>query len=270
MQVNLLVGRQVASFFEGAVAWLSYADRLYQLPLGLVGIAIGIVLLPDLSRRVRAGDEAGGRDAYSRAWEFAMLLTLPAAVALAIVPLPIVTVLFERGLFDADDSAATAVALMIYALGLPAFVLQKVLQPLYFAREDTRTPLRYALVALVVNAVAAIGLAPVIGWAAAALGTTLAAWAMVVLLARGARGLGEAARLDDRARGRTWRMALAAIVMGAVCWGLMAAMGPLWAGSTRWLALGLLVGIGGASYGGLALMLGAVRWAELRGAVRRA
>ena len=105
VQINLLVGRQVASFFEGAIAWLNYADRLYQLPLGVVGIAIGIVLLPDLSRRLRAGDEAGGRHAFSRAAEMALALTVPAAVALVVIPLPLISVLFERGAFDADRHA---------------------------------------------------------------------------------------------------------------------------------------------------------------------
>ena len=88
VQINLLVGRQVGSFFDGAVAWLSYADRLYQLPLGVVGIAIGIVLLPDLSRRLKAGDGSGGRDAVNRAAELTLALTLPAAVALMVIPVP--------------------------------------------------------------------------------------------------------------------------------------------------------------------------------------
>jgi len=97
VQINLLVGRQVASVYDGAVAWLSYADRLYQLPLGVVGIAIGIVLLPDLTRRLRAGDEAGGRDAFNRAAEISLALTIPAAIALILVPVPLTAVLFERG-----------------------------------------------------------------------------------------------------------------------------------------------------------------------------
>jgi putative peptidoglycan lipid II flippase len=159
VQINLLVGRQVGSFFDGAIAWLSFADRLYQLPLGVVGIAVGVVLLPDLSRRLRAGDDTGGREALSRAGEISMALTIPSAIALMVIPVPIVSVLFERGAFGPDDTVATALALAVYGAGLPAFVLQKVLQPLYFAREDTRTPFRYALVAMVVNAVAAVGFA---------------------------------------------------------------------------------------------------------------
>ena len=94
VQINLLVGRQVASFFDGAVVWLSLADRLYQLPLGLVGVAIGIVLLPELSRRLMAGDATGGREAFNRATEFSLLLTLPAAAALIVLPGPIVSILF--------------------------------------------------------------------------------------------------------------------------------------------------------------------------------
>ena len=152
VQINLLVGRQVASYFEGAYAWLYYADRLYQLPLGVVGIAIGVVLLPNLSRALASKDEAQGRDSYNRAIEFAMILTLPAAVALAVVPLPLISVLFERGAFLSSDSQATALALAIYGLGLPAFVGQKIIQPLYFAREDTATPFRIALIAMVINA----------------------------------------------------------------------------------------------------------------------
>ena len=126
VQVNLLVGRQVGSFFDGAVAWLSYADRLYQLPLGVVGIAIGVVLLPDLSRRLKAGDDQGGRDAINRATEFTLALTLPAAVALMVIPVPIVAVLFQRGAFGAADTLPTALAVAVYGAGLPAFVLQKV------------------------------------------------------------------------------------------------------------------------------------------------
>ena len=179
VQINLIVGRQVGSFFDGAVAWLSYADRLYQLPLGVVGIAIGVVLLPDLSRRLKAGDGSGGRDAINRATEFTLALTLPAAVALMVIPVPIVAVLFQRGAFTAADTWPTALAVAVYGAGLPAFVMQKVISPLYYAREDTRSPFRFAVHAMVVNAAIALGLAPFIGFIAAALGTTVAGWVML-------------------------------------------------------------------------------------------
>ncbi len=194
VQINLLVGRQVASYFDGAIGWLNYADRLYQLPLGVIGIAIGVVLLPELSRRLAAGDVEGQRNGFNRATEICLGLTVPAAVALMVVPVSLVTVLYQRGAFGADDTHATALALMIYGAGLPAFVLQKVLQPLYFAREDTRRPFYYAVVSLVLNAGVAIGLSPLIGFSAAAVGTTLAAWGMVAQLWFGTRRLGPVAR----------------------------------------------------------------------------
>lgn len=270
MQVNLLVGRQVASFFDGAVAWLAYADRLYQLPLGVVGIAIGVVLLPELARKVRADDPAGGQEAFSRAGEFALLLTVPAAAALMVIAVPLVSVLFERGAFGTDDTAFTALALMVYGAGLPAFVMQKVLQPLYFAREDTKAPLRYALVALVVNAAVAIGLAPVIGFMAAALGTTVAAWVMVWLLWRGSRGIGQAAEFDSRFRKRLWRIVLASAVMAGVLWFAWVSLGPL-LGTAGWryLGLALLVGIGLATYGITGQLIGALRFSEIKAALRR-
>jgi putative peptidoglycan lipid II flippase len=270
VQINLLVGRQVASFTEGAVAWLSYADRLYQLPLGVVGIAIGTVLLPDLSRRLRSGDELGGRDSFNRGCEFALALTVPAAVALVVIALPLISVLFERGAFSAQDSAQTALALAIYGVGLPAFVLQKVLQPLYYAREDTRRPFHFALVAMGVNAGVAIGLMPFIGFGAAALATTLAGWVMVWQLWRGVRGMGDAARMDARLRHRLPRIALASGVMGAVLWGLSEALGPMLAtAGLRYGALALLVFGGIVTYFGTGGLIGAFRMSDFGSALRR-
>ncbi|MFN3936214.1 MAG: murein biosynthesis integral membrane protein MurJ [Gemmobacter sp.] len=270
VQINLIVGRQVASFTEGAVAWLSYADRLYQLPLGVVGIAIGVVLLPDLSRRLRNGDTGGGRWSFNRATEFALALTLPAAVALVVIALPLVQVLFERGAFGPDDSANTALALAVYGLGLPAFVLHKVLQPLYYAREDTRRPFNYAVASMVVNAAVAVGLMPLIGFIAAALGTTVAAWSMVAQLWWGARRMGDAARPDDRLRARLWRMALASAAMGVVLFWVSVGLGPaLGTGGLRYAALGALVLIGAATYFAAGFLIGAFRRDDFRAALRR-
>ena len=270
VQVNLLVGQQVASYFDRAVGWLYAADRLYQLPLGVVGIAIGVVLLPDLSRRLAAGDDAGGRNALSRAAEVSLALTVPAAVALVAVPLPLVSVLFERGATTADDSAAIAMAVAVYGLGLPAFVIQKILQPLYFAREDTRSPFRYAVVAMVVNALVAVGLAPLIGWIAAAIATSLAAWVMVGLLSIGARPMGDVARFDARFHGRIWRIIAAALAMGAVLWGAMVVMTPFFAmAGWRYLALLGLIMIGIISYFGIGQMIGAFRLGEFKRAFQR-
>ncbi|MEO1549873.1 MAG: murein biosynthesis integral membrane protein MurJ [Pseudomonadota bacterium] len=270
VQINLLVGRQVASFTEGAVAWLSYADRLYQLPLGVVGIAIGIVLLPALTRQLQAGESQAARDSVNRALEFTLLLTLPAAVALVVVPLPLVSVLFERGAFGAEDARATALAVAIYGLGLPAFVLQKVYAPVFFARENTVTPFRFALISMVVNGVLAVGLLPVVGYLAAAIGTTMSGWVMVALLWWGARKLDPELRLDVRLTRVVPRLALAAVGMGLALLALHWALGdafvtPGW----RYGALTGLVGLGAGVYGALVLGLGALSLGDLTRALRR-
>ena len=264
VQINLLVGRQVASFFDGAIAWLSYADRLYQLPLGVVGIAIGVVLLPHLSRSLQAGDEAGSQDAFNRACEVSLALTIPAAVALIVIPIPLVSVLFERGAFTAADTQATALAVAVYGLGLPAFVMQKTLQPLFFAREDTKRPFQYAVIAMILNAVIAVGLAPVIGYIAAAIGTTATGWAMVALLWRGSRGMGSPAQFDDRFKGRIWLIVAASLGMGIMLLGLSAALG-----TPSVLRVAVLVVAGIVSYFGIGHLIGAFQLGEFRRALRR-
>ena len=270
VQINLIISRQVASGTEGAISWMSYADRLYQLPLGVVGIAIGTALLPELSRRLRAGDAEGGRDALNRGAEFALALTLPAAVALVVIAMPLVQVLYQRGAFGPDDTANTALALSAYGLGLPAFVLHKVLQPLYYAREDTRSPFRFAVWSMVVNAVFAMALMPVIGFLAAALATTVSAWIMVLQLWLGARRMDSSAHFDARLKSRLWRILLACAVMGGVLWALTLALGPaLDAARWRWLALGGLVTGGIVTYFAVGTLLGAFRLSEFKSAMRR-
>ncbi|HUS54090.1 MAG TPA: murein biosynthesis integral membrane protein MurJ [Thermohalobaculum sp.] len=268
MQINLVVGTQVASYFDGAVSWLWYADRVYQLPLGVVGVAIGVVLLPELSRRVRSGDAASARDAMNRAAEFCLALTLPATVALIVVPGQITSVLFEHGAFTASDTAATAAALAIYAVGLPAFVLQKVLQPAYFAREDTRTPLRYAVVSMAVNLVIAVGGAPFAGYLAAAIGTTVAGWVNLTLLWRGVRQFGDAVTIDARLAASWPRILGASLAMGILVLGLselQAAMLPGW----RAVGLAVIVVVGAVAYAAAAVVFGAFRMSDIRAAMSR-
>ncbi len=269
-QVNLVVGQLVASKTEKAVSWLFAADRLYQLPLGVVGIAVGIVLLPDLSRRLRADDKDGARNAFSRAGEFTLLLTIPSTVAFVIIPNPLVSVLFERGQFSAEDTAATALAVAIYGIGLPAFMLQKLLQPLFFAREDTRSPFHYAVVAMIINAGLAFGLYPVVGWIAPAIAASAAGWAMVGLLIIGARRMGEEARFDDRFKHRAWRIIAASAGMGIVLFAAIHLFGwafhvPGW----RYLALMLLILVAAVTYFLLGHLIGAFKVSEFKTALRR-
>ncbi len=269
-QVNLVVGQLAASNFENAVSWLFIADRLYQLPLGVVGIAVGVVLLPDLSRRLRAGDEQGARDALSRAGEFSLLLTVPSALAFLAIPMPLVSVLYQRGATGPDDVAAIALAVAIYGAGLPAFVLQKVLQPLYFAREDTRSPFHFALVAMVINGVLALGLQPVMGWISPAIGATAAGWGMVILLWRGTAKMGESARFDSRFHQRSLRIVLASLIMAVVLYGAALLLAPiLTMAYWRYIALLGLVILGALVYFTVGQKIGALRLAEFKSALRR-
>lgn len=277
-QINIMIGTVIASMQPGAVSQLYYADRLYELPLAIVGIAIGVVLLPDMSRALRAGNHAAMMDSQNRSLEFAMMLTVPAAVALAAVPQPIVSVLFERGAFNSADTAATAAAVMIFALGLPAFVLIKVFSPAYFAREDTRTPMRYATVSLFANTLASIalfflfrhlGLLPQLGIAVA---TTLGGWLNAGLLWRGLRRPGHFIA-DKRLQRSLPLILIASMVMGCVLFAVALLLGPWFLASSalvvRMLALCSLIGSGLAVYGILILALGVLRPTQLIRLLRR-
>ncbi len=153
-QISVLIDVFFASLLPtGAVSYLYYADRLSQLPLGVIGVAVGTALLPLLARQLRAGDTAAALKSQNLAIELALLLTLPAALALIVLAWPIIHVLFEHGAFGPEDTLKTSWALAAYAAGLPAYVLIKVLAPGFFAREDTTTPVKVALVCLAANLV---------------------------------------------------------------------------------------------------------------------
>ena len=265
VQINLLVGRQVASYFEGAFAWLYYADRLYQLPLGVVGIAIGIVLLPELSRTLNSSNEIEGKSALNRALEFSLLLTIPSAIALVVVPHSLISIIFERGAFTASDALATASALAIYGVGLPAFVLQKVLQPLYFAREDTKTPFKYALFAMALNLGLAIGLSFSFGFLAAAIGTTISSWAMLILLWRGSKHMGSAVALDKRLKSRLPYILLASIGMGLTIYIIQYSLDEaLNTPKIRYIALFALVTSGIFSYTVFLKLFGIISFRDIK------
>ena len=277
-QINIVIGTVVASLQDGAVSHLYYADRIYELPLAIVGIAIGVVLLPDVARHLRAGNHAAVMDSQNRSLEFAMLLTAPAAVALAVVPVEIVKGLFERGAFTAADTPATAYALAIFALGLPSFVLIKVFQPAYFAREDTATPMRYAVLSLTANTVGSValfflfrnmGLMPHLGIAVA---TTLGGWLNAGLLWATLVRQGAFAA-DARLRRVLPMTVLASLMMGAALWLVAGQLDPWFAGSqgvlVRMTALAALVGAGLAVYAAAALGLGAIDLRQVRGLIRR-
>jgi putative peptidoglycan lipid II flippase len=277
-QINIVIGGMIASLEAGAVSWLFYADRLYELPLAIVGIAIGVVLLPSVSRHLRAGDTAAVMDAQNRALEVAMLLTVPAAVALAVVPAEIVSVLFERGAFKATDTVAVAAALAVFAIGLPAFVAIKVFSPAYFAREDTRTPMRYAAASLAVNTVGSVALFftfKQMGWpphVGIAIATTVGGWLNAWLLWRTLVARGHYVA-DPRARRSLLAVLFASAAMGVALWWGADALRPWLAGGqsilTRVGALAALLGASGMLYLALLFVTGTLRLGMLRAMVRR-
>lgn len=181
-QINLVIGTMIASFVPGAIAVLGYADRLYQLPLGIVGATIAVVMLPDLARHLSAGREDRAVHAQNRSLEFAMVLTLPAAIALGVLAMPIVSVLYERGAFRPADTLATARTLAAFAAGLPAFVLIKVFSPAFFARENMRGPMWFAAIGVAVNIVGSLALFPLFAQVGIAAATSLSGWINAALL----------------------------------------------------------------------------------------
>ena len=216
-QINTLIGTAIASGGEGAVASLNLADRVYQLPLGVVGIAVAIVLLPELARALKAGNLAEASNLQNRSVEFTLFLTLPAAAALLTMSEPIVRVLYERGAFTPEDTTLVAEILAIFGLGLPAFVLIKAFTPGYFAREDTKTPMIFAAISVAVNVSIALWLFPRIGAPGIATASAVAGWInaallLGVLVARGHWGR------DAGLTKRTPRLILASAVMAGAIW----------------------------------------------------
>ena len=271
-QFNIVIGTMIATLQASAVAYLYYADRLYQLPLGVIGVAIATVLLPELSRRLKAGDPGAVAHTQNRSLEFAVLLTLPAAVALAISPVPIVRVLFERGEFDAESTRQTAAALAAFAAGLPGFVLIKVFSPGYFAREDTRTPMFYAAVGVAVNVIGSLALFWPFGHVGIAAATSISGAVNAALLGWTLRRRGHFVT-DRRLIERLTRIALASACMGLALFALQHALGPYFqprAGmAAQFAALGLLVGGGLVAFGLAAILTGAIRRDEIASLLHR-
>ena len=267
-QLNLVVSTAVASLLPtGAVSYLYYADRLDQLPLAVVGIAVGTAILPSLSRQVRLGDDDGARQTQNRGLELALFLTLPAAVGLGVAAWPIMTVLFQRGAFGPVEANATAAALAAYAGGLPAFVLIKVMTPGFFARHDTATPVKVAIAAMATNLVLTVVLGLVLPFrhVGIASATSIAGWVnalslMVLLHHRGHF------TLDARSRRLLPRIVGASAAMGVLLWLMNELAAPLYEGAfiARSTALIVVIAIAVLAFFILALVLGAADWREIR------
>ncbi len=280
-QINVFVSQALASFEEGAKSWLYAADRLYQLPLGLIGVAIGVALLPRLSRAVAGGDGTDETRAIDEAVNLSMAFTLPAAAAFLIMPFFLMHGFWTGGEFTDADARATADALFHYGWGVPAFVLVRILAPPFFARQDTKRPMRFALASVVANVVLgasfffALRAGGHSGYVGLAIATSAASWVNVILLA-GALLREKTWRPTAEARSRLVRIVIATLVMGA---GVAVAANmreAIIAPFTSVLPIGgkelAVLAVTGAAFvlfGIVAFLLRAVTLAEIRGAFRR-
>jgi putative peptidoglycan lipid II flippase len=271
-QINLAIATMLATGFTGAAAFLYYADRLFQLPLGIIGVAIGVVLLPTLSRKLRAGDAQGVSDSQNRALELSLFLTLPSAVALIMIARPIIHTVYEHGAFTRADTLSVAPALSAFAAGLPAFTLTKIFQPGFFAREETRTPMIFAMLAVVVNIAASLLLSRSIGYVGIALATSIAAWLNALLLVATAEYRNYYAA-DTRFKSRLPRMLLSVAIMAVVLFALSHGLEANYAeraGTAQAIwGLVILLCAGVSSYFAAAHFTGAFRMSELKAALRR-
>ncbi len=270
-QINLMVGQIIASAQNGAIAILNYADRIYQLPLGVVGIAIGVVLLPELTRALASNKTQEVQTLQNKSLEFAILWTLPASVGLFFIPGPVIAVLYERGAFTSETTALTAAALAAFAIGLPSFVLQKVFQPVYFARFNMRAPMWFALVSAITNIIVSLLLFPSFGHVGIAIATSVAGWANALLLVAGlARN--RHFMVTRSTLIRLLKIAIASLAMG----------GALFI-SINWLNLhlqqsgfltrlglvSLTIGLGGIVYFGTLIISGGLNLRDLRSSFSR-
>jgi putative peptidoglycan lipid II flippase len=271
-QLLVVAGAVIASSAPSAVSWLYFANRLIELPLGIVGVAVGTVLVPVLTRSVRGGETIAVAHAESRGLELALGLALPATLGLIALAQPIVRLLFEHGAFTAADTAATAQALMWLSLGLPAHVLVKALSPAFFARDDTSTPLWAALKGVAVAIASSLVLGRIFGASGIAAGIALGAWSSALSLIRqGALSFGFS--IDAAARRRLPRIAVAALLMGGVLWLTACVVAPL-AGNAHGLAqaavVAMLMAAGMAAYALLLAAFGVTNWNDAVGAIRQA
>ncbi|MDX1975945.1 MAG: murein biosynthesis integral membrane protein MurJ [Rickettsiales bacterium] len=183
VQINLVIDTIIASYFNVGVSYIYYADRINELPLAVIGIALGTAILPMMSRQIREGDHARAHATQNRALELALFVSVPAAMALWVIAYPIISVMFERGAFSHSDATEVSKVLMAFALGLPAFVLVKVIAPGFYARQDTKTPFKIAMWCVLINLVFNLILMQPLQYVGMALATSIASWVNVILMA---------------------------------------------------------------------------------------
>lgn len=271
-QINLLLGQTIASFLPGgSVSYLYYAERLNQLPIGILGVAAGTALLPLLARAVKENNMMQAKHYLSRTIEFCLFLGLPTALAFLILAEPIQITLFQRGQFTYEDARASARALMAMAIGIPAFVVAKSFVTVLFAHQDTKTALKVSLIVTFTNiALAFLLIWPMrefnAGHVAIALATSAAGWLNVILLGRALKKHAHFG-LDDNCKKNIQQMLVATGAMALVLLVLQNITQDVFTGFSEFLrlaTLGAICGIGGAVYIGLCFRLGALKWSDVK------
>ena len=218
IQLNIIIGTGIASLLPiGAISHVYYADRLNQLPLAIFGIAMGIVLLPSLSKAIKQNDQREIHTTQNRSLEFCLLISIPSAIGLYILSKPIIYVLFERGAFLSSDTFYTASVLSMFALGLPAYILIKVLVTCFFAREDTKTPLYVSVVSVITNIILSLILIQSMRETGIALATAISAWVNALLLYVILKTRDNIA-LDSRLINHAVKTIFCSIIMGVACY----------------------------------------------------
>jgi putative peptidoglycan lipid II flippase len=277
VQVNIFISTMLASHVAGLRVWMSVADRFYQLPLSLVGTAIGVALLPQLSRAFAQDDRPEGQAVMDQALVFGLALCLPAAAALVAMPVYLVDGLFTRGQFLAEDARAAGLILLQYGWGLPAFVLVKILQPAFFARQDTRTPMIFSLVSVAVNIALGVALFHTIGFTGLAAATSIATWITVAQMAF-TLNRRKAYAPSGAAWGRIARIVAASLLLGLllalashyrpVLESPLAGLSFLGLGAKELTVLAVCL-VGAAVYVGLLVAFGGLTREDVRAALRR-
>jgi putative peptidoglycan lipid II flippase len=254
----------------GAMSYFNYADRLNQLPLGVIGAALGTAILPQVSRHVGAGEEEQAARVQGQAAELAMLLCLPAALALVVSAGPLVSALFQGGRFSATDASITAMTLAIIVMGLPAYVLVKVLTPGFYARQDTATPVKTAVVVLLANVGLNFALIPPFGIAGLASAIAICSWLNCLILYVILHRRGHF-RIEPWLASRIIRQLIAGAAMVAVLIAIRWALADWFAGSVGQRLAGVMAIVGGgmAVYFPLVWVLGGTDKEELRSLLRR-
>lgn len=277
VQINIFISGILASQVAGGRAWTEVAARLYQLPLGLIGVAVSVALLPRLSSAVQANDHEDAQNATDQAVIFCLALTAPAAAALIAMPYFLIDGLFTRGVFTAIDARETAWILLNYGWGVPAFVLARVLQPAFFARADTRAPMRFGLISVAVNIALGLALFQVIGVKGIAAATSAAAWINVAQMALLLAKRGDYSP-TKAAWGRITRIAAASTAFGALLglasyerdWIEAPLRGINLAGlGAKEIAVLGVAAVGVAAYGLLLLAFRGITVTEIKAALRR-